>query len=113
MSLTRCAYCGKTIRTENAFSRWGKTEYYCNENCCRHHEDKVHKQKKEAYFQSIGSSTSKRSTGVAYSPAQFTGYKEQKFTDGSRYVGDFLDGKRHGKGTNYFPDGTSGKTLVA
>lgn len=103
-----CAYCGKQIDTDRqkyySPSIWsGDTNYYCDMyNCYSKYRDKLQKERFEAQLKS----GTQKSSGATYIPAQFTGYKEQKFTDGSRYVGEFVDGKRHGKGTNYFADGT-------
>ena len=103
-----CAYCGKSIDTDRqkyySPSIWsGDTNYYCDMyNCYSKYRDKLQKERFEAQLKS----GTQKSSGATYIPAQFTGYKEQKFTDGSRYVGDFVDGKRHGKGTNYFAHGT-------
>ena len=107
-----CAYCGKQIDTDRqkyySPSIWsGDTNYYCDMyNCYSKYRDKLHKEKVEANYKSIKSSSSSN-TGTTHTTTRFTGYKEQKFPDGSLYLGEFVDGKMHGKGKWIDADGTS------
>ena len=66
-----------------------------------HYENRDH----DRISRNNSSSRSTTYSTPSYRPDNFTGHKSQGFTDGSRYVGDFVNGKRHGKGTNYFADG--------
>ena len=106
--LVHCAYCGKSIDTDRqkyySPSIWsGDTNYYCDiYNCYSKYRDKLQKERFEAQLKS----GTRKSSGATYIPAQFTGYKEQKFPDGSRYVGDFVMGAFHGNGKLTFADGS-------
>ena len=101
-----CEYCGKQINTDTDryFNEWFDTKYFCDRNnCYSKYRDKLQKERFEAQFKN----SSSKSSGDAYPPEQFTGYKEQKFPDGSLYIGEFVNGKMHGKGKWVFADGTS------
>ena len=45
-------------------------------------------------------------TSTNQTSAQFTGRKEQEFSDGSKYIGDFVNGKMSGKGKYIWKDGS-------
>ena len=105
-----CAYCGKQIDTDRqkyySPSIWsGDTNYYCDMyNCYSKYRDKKQKERFEA---KPSRSTSSSSSSISsYEYDQSPTYEELRFSDGSRYVGETVNGKRHGKGTNYFPNGT-------
>ena len=99
MAIYNCSQCGAILPYAGA---------YCS-SCAQRREAERRSMQSSSSSSSRSSSSSVGYTGTAsassYRPDNFTGRKSQKFTDGSRYYGDFVDGKRHGKGTNYFADG--------
>ncbi len=103
-----CAYCGKQIDTDRqkyySPSIWsGDTNYYCDMyNCYSKYRDKKQKER----FEAKPSRSTSSSSISSYEYDQSLTYEELRFSDGSRYVGETVNGKRHGKGTNYFPNGT-------
>jgi len=99
MAIYNCPQCGAIVPYSGA---------PCS-SCARKRADEQRWRNQSSSSSSSSSRSSGGYTGTysasSYRPDNFTGRKSQKFTDGSRYYGDFVDGKRHGKGTNYFADG--------
>lgn len=100
MAIHNCSQCGAILPYAGAYCS-SCAQKRANEQRWRNQSSSL------SSYVSNGSSTNRSGTYSAssYRPDNFTGRKSQKFTDGSRYYGDFVNGKRHGKGTNYFADG--------
>ena len=101
MAIYNCGQCGAIVPYSGA---------PCPQ-CARRRADEQRWRNQSSSLSSYVSNGSSSYTSGTYSassyrPDNFTGRKSQKFTDGSRYFGDFVEGKRHGKGTNYFTDGS-------
>ena len=104
MAIYNCSQCGAILPYAGAYCS-SCAQKRANEQRWRNQSSSLSSYVSNGSSSSSNSYTSGTYSASSYHPDNFTGRKSQKFTDGSRYYGDFVNGKRHGKGTNYFADG--------